>query len=274
MYPNLVLNQGSTGNIVDWQNLIKIDNKYLTSKKNVRANIQSLDKSKISSKFLVQLGTGISDNYKILFGISNFGGQISERSDLNIELSDDAAVNFAALDEFIVNSVIARKEEFFEKPKSDAFIRDAYYSCVKQDKEGKYNPNLKTKITLSNNEDLSTKVFEWVKEGEKSAEGVHVNESKLVCVKNEHSIRELVQPRTQCMTILQIQSLWFKNDSWGVSIETRLLAVFNQPKEVQFFMPSVEAPAVMDVSSATPQFAPAAADEESLKMLDEKLIPV
>lgn len=261
MLPNIVLNKNKINDVVDWEKNITIDAKYITKNKNTRANIRSLDPSKVQNKFMVQLGTGTKDSFKILFGISTYGGHQSERSDLNLEIDNDVAETFLNLDEFIVDTVTRRKSEFFDTERSDASIRASYYGCVKQDKEGKYNPNLKCKITLGSNEDMSTKVFEWVNAGDSSVEGKNSNDSSLVGVDDEACIRNLIQPKTQCMCIIQVQSLWFKTDNWGVSVEARLLGVFPQPQELQFFMPQSFAPTTFS-----------AADEEKLQALEENLV--
>lgn len=260
MLPNIVLHKNKINDVVDWDKNIQVDSKYITKNKNTRANIRSLDSSKVSSKFMVQLGTAANDSFKILFGISNYGGQKSDRSDLNIEIDNDTAESFLNLDEYIVSTVIERKAEFFAANRSDDSIRSAYYGCVKQDKEGKYNPNLKCKITLNDNNDLSTKVFEWVNAGESSCEGKSCNDSALVGVDDEECIRNLVQPKTQCMCMIQLQSLWFKNDNWGISVEVRLLGIFPQPKEIQFFMPQTFTPSTFS-----------AADEERLQAMEDNL---
>ena len=229
--------------IEDWDRRIHIDNKYITPNKNSRAIIRSLDHTKLASKYLIQLGTSFNDSFKILFGISSYGGHLTDRSDLNIELEGNVAESFNNLDNFIKETVVARKQDFFDDPKSDELIRETYYGCVKQDREQKYNPNLKTKITLGNSDEMNnmtTKVMEYVASGEKSCEGVLVSSNSHIPVKNNDSIRELVCPKSQCMAMIQIQSLWFKNDAWGITLETRLLLIFPQPKEISFFMPTIE----------------------------------
>jgi hypothetical protein len=241
MLPNLILNSKSypgTNKTISWENQVKVDSRYITTKKNVRCNIQSIDRSKSSNKYQIQLGTGINDSYKILFGISSFGDRQTERSDMNINLDNEASVIFSDLDTFIVDSIIARKDEFFEG-KSDEFVREAYYGCVKQDKELRYNPYLKCKVTLGENKNLNSKVYQWVQEGESSIEGTCTDQTRLVVVESNDKIRELILPNTECMCIIQVQSLWFKNDGWGVSMEARLVAAFSCQQELQFFVPSV-----------------------------------
>jgi hypothetical protein len=262
MFPNLVIQNDKACSPVDWSKNIHIDNKYITRNKNTRANIKSLDRTKLSSKFLVQIGTSNTDNFKILFGISCYGGHKSERSDLNIDLTGESANTLKSLDEFIVDEVIRRKTDFFEPERSTESIKSGYYGCVKEDREGKYNPNLKCKITLGSDESLNTKVFQWVQAGEESIENKPSIDDALIDVDSEESIRDLIVPKTQCMCIIQIQSLWFKNDNWGVGVEARLLGVFPHPKDLQFFIPpsnqSDEEKDIQDLEDAfdTPQFAP------------------
>jgi hypothetical protein len=241
MHPNLVFNEDQLVNKnFEWEKLLQIESKYTTSKNNIRASIKCLDTSNQSTKLQIQLGAGNKSTYKILFGISSYGGHQTERSDLNIDLGLSSAKAFRSLDEFIINSIIEKKDEFFDDDRSDDLIRRNYYGCVKQDKEQRYNPFLKCKITLSENpeemENLNTKVFEWVPEGCNSIEGVTTNESKLIRVHANAQVRNLVQPKSQCMCIVQVQSLWFKGDNWGVSIEARLLGIFTKPTELEFFM--------------------------------------
>lgn len=136
--------------------------------------------------------------------------------DLTIVNEDRIAV-IRELEEAVMQGAITNKDTWFKDKKNESQIRDMFVSSLHMD--GQYDPNLRTKVNC----DMESKN--------------HVNIAKIVEVDGVKTTiqmhpDELKNPNLfpiELMAILEVNTVWFQQKSFGITFTTTNILVFDKP---------------------------------------------
>ena len=151
---------------------------------------------------------------RVPFGISDpYNVEASERLTMDLELNDPEALHFfRQTDQAVVDAAMKNSKQWFGKQLNEAAIRAMHTPLVKDAKDQKYNPTLRTKVNVGSVRPTSIYVYK----GPKSAK---------TGSKRDVGRGSFVSP------YVSLSSVMFGNKQFGVSMTCEQLMVVPSAKE-------------------------------------------
>ena len=114
-----------------------------------------------------------------------------------------------AIDDFAINHICDNKSSYFKKHVSDAYVRDSFYSSVKQDSEQKYPPYIQAKVDWKYGTDANGVLDE----------NISAAKSRLFCIDINNNA--VLQPDcltrgTQVVAIFSPVNIWLISGRCGI----------------------------------------------------------
>jgi hypothetical protein len=193
------------------------DVKFSDLKKNKMGGKAIYLNSQAGNKLLFQL-----PQLKAPYGLSSFTDAATNKTTYSLDLSlDDQGVEqkFRELDDLVVDYVADRSQEFLGKVYKKDVIREALYKPLVKPSKGSYAPTLKLKVPTR--PDGSFEPMAWTMD-------------------QKQTDLEKIGKSTMVYTIVNINSIWFIDNKFGVSVRLEQVLFSPSSKLTGFAFSGVE----------------------------------